>query len=181
MFKQFTLGIEEEFQIVDPHTRELRSHVSEILEEGKMLLGEQVKPEMIQSDDRSGRRNLQRHKRSSIRYHKTSAVSFLVWCTNEENKWRVVRYGLDGKMIDFGKSREVPVRDLFVNFWSSSTMCLTILARAKKLAHLHNSRARHLSRRAASSLAKDGRPHAVVDHLIEATMENVPCRGFPSP
>ena len=34
-FKQFTLGIEEEFQIVDPHTRELRSHVSEILEEGK--------------------------------------------------------------------------------------------------------------------------------------------------
>jgi glutamate---cysteine ligase / carboxylate-amine ligase len=49
MFKQFTLGIEEEFQIVDPHTRELRSHVSEILEEGKTLLGEQVKPEMIQS------------------------------------------------------------------------------------------------------------------------------------
>lgn len=49
MFEQFTLGIEEEFQIVDPHTRELRSHVSEILEEGRVLLGEQVKPEMIQS------------------------------------------------------------------------------------------------------------------------------------
>src|SRR4029453_13784649 len=49
MFEQFTLGIEEEFQIVDPSTRELRSHVSEILEEGKMLLGERVKPEMIQS------------------------------------------------------------------------------------------------------------------------------------
>jgi glutamate---cysteine ligase / carboxylate-amine ligase len=49
LFEQFTLGIEEEFQIVDPSNRELRSHVSEILEEGKMLLGEQVKPEMIQS------------------------------------------------------------------------------------------------------------------------------------
>src|ERR687883_134635 len=49
MFDQFTLGIEEEFQIVDPQTRELRSHVAEILEEGKMLLGEQIKPEMIQS------------------------------------------------------------------------------------------------------------------------------------
>jgi len=49
MSKQFTLGIEEEFQIVDPQTRELRSHVSEILAEGKTLLGEQVKPEMIQS------------------------------------------------------------------------------------------------------------------------------------
>ena len=49
MSNQFTLGIEEEFQIVDPHTRELRSHVCEILAEGKTLLGEQVKPEMIQS------------------------------------------------------------------------------------------------------------------------------------
>jgi carboxylate-amine ligase len=49
MFDQFTLGIEEEFQIVDPQTRELRSHVTEFLEEGKMILGEQIKPEMIQS------------------------------------------------------------------------------------------------------------------------------------
>ena len=49
MFDQFTLGIEEEFQIVDPQTRELRSHVAEILDEGRMLLGEQIKPEMIQS------------------------------------------------------------------------------------------------------------------------------------
>src|SRR5215475_9580252 len=49
MFDQFTLGIEEEFQIVDPKTRELRSHVAEFLDEGKMILGEQIKPEMIQS------------------------------------------------------------------------------------------------------------------------------------
>ena len=49
MFDQFTLGIEEEFQIVDPRTRELRSHVVEILAEGVTLLGEQIKPEMIQS------------------------------------------------------------------------------------------------------------------------------------
>ena len=49
MFDQFTLGIEEEFQIVDPETRELKSHVSEILEEGKLILGEKLKPEMIQS------------------------------------------------------------------------------------------------------------------------------------
>jgi carboxylate-amine ligase len=49
MLDQFTLGIEEEFQIVDPRTRELRSHVVEILEEGMMILGEQIKPEMIQS------------------------------------------------------------------------------------------------------------------------------------
>ena len=29
-----------------------------------------------------------------------------------ENKWRAVRYGLEGKMIDFGKQKEVPTRDL---------------------------------------------------------------------
>lgn len=47
--EHYTLGIEEEFQIVDRQTRELRSHVSEFLDEGRMILGEQVKPEMIQS------------------------------------------------------------------------------------------------------------------------------------
>jgi carboxylate-amine ligase len=45
----FTLGVEEEFQILDPETRELRSHVQEILDEGKLVLKERVKPEMHQS------------------------------------------------------------------------------------------------------------------------------------
>ncbi|HLI08401.1 MAG TPA: carboxylate-amine ligase [Ktedonobacteraceae bacterium] len=44
-----TLGIEEEYQIVDPKTGELRSYITEILEEGKMLLREQVKPELHQA------------------------------------------------------------------------------------------------------------------------------------
>ena len=29
-----------------------------------------------------------------------------------ENKWRAARYGLDGKLIDFGKQKEVPEREL---------------------------------------------------------------------
>ena len=45
----FTLGIEEEFQIIDPETRELRSHIQQILAGGKMILKEHVKPEMHQS------------------------------------------------------------------------------------------------------------------------------------
>jgi carboxylate-amine ligase len=45
----FTLGVEEEFQIVDPETRELRSHVQQILAEGKRLLAERVKSELHQS------------------------------------------------------------------------------------------------------------------------------------
>jgi carboxylate-amine ligase len=45
----FTLGIEEEFQIIDPETRELRSHIQQILADGKVLLREHVKPEFHQS------------------------------------------------------------------------------------------------------------------------------------
>ena len=45
----FTLGVEEEFQIIDPETRELRSHIQEMLDEGKRVLKERVKPEMHQS------------------------------------------------------------------------------------------------------------------------------------
>lgn len=44
-----TIGIEEEFQIIDPETRELRSYITEILDRGKLLLREQIKPELHQS------------------------------------------------------------------------------------------------------------------------------------
>lgn len=44
-----TIGIEEEYQIVDPQTRELRSYITQILEEGRLILREQVKPELHQS------------------------------------------------------------------------------------------------------------------------------------
>jgi carboxylate-amine ligase len=46
----FTLGIEEEYQTVDPVTRDLRSHIQvELLEKGRMILQERVKAEMHQS------------------------------------------------------------------------------------------------------------------------------------
>jgi glutamate---cysteine ligase / carboxylate-amine ligase len=45
----FTLGIEEELQIIDPETRELRSYIQQILADGKMILKEQIKPELHQS------------------------------------------------------------------------------------------------------------------------------------
>jgi glutamate---cysteine ligase / carboxylate-amine ligase len=43
-----TIGIEEEYQIIDPETRELRSYITEILGEESLILGE-VKPELHQS------------------------------------------------------------------------------------------------------------------------------------
>ena len=57
LFEQFTLGIEEEFQIVDPNTRELRSHISEILEEGRMLLGRASQTGNDPVNDRGGHRH----------------------------------------------------------------------------------------------------------------------------
>src|SRR6266849_575682 len=45
----FTVGVEEEFQIVDPTTWEMRSHVSELLASIAPAFGDQVKREMHQS------------------------------------------------------------------------------------------------------------------------------------
>ena len=49
MDHRFTIGVEEEFQIIDPTSGELRSHVSELMEASSAGLGEQVKAEMHQS------------------------------------------------------------------------------------------------------------------------------------
>jgi carboxylate-amine ligase len=50
MRPSFTLGIEEEYQTIDPETRDLRSHIAtEMLAQGKLRLEERVKAEMHQS------------------------------------------------------------------------------------------------------------------------------------
>ena len=45
----FTLGIEEEYQVIDPETRELISHDQQIVSEAAKVLDEQVKAEMHQA------------------------------------------------------------------------------------------------------------------------------------
>lgn len=49
MAHAFTIGVEEEFQIIDPDTWELRSHVSELLASGAPSFGDQIKRELHQS------------------------------------------------------------------------------------------------------------------------------------
>ncbi|HEX9732000.1 MAG TPA: carboxylate-amine ligase [Thermoanaerobaculia bacterium] len=46
---QLTLGIEEEYQIIDPETRELKSYIQEFLEQGRVVLQDQIKQEFLQS------------------------------------------------------------------------------------------------------------------------------------
>ena len=56
MAHRFTIGVEEEFQIIDPTTGELRSHVSQLVAATSANLGEQVKREMHQSIVETGSR-----------------------------------------------------------------------------------------------------------------------------
>ena len=55
-FDELTIGIEEEYQIVDSESRELTSFVSEFLEQGKVLFRDHVKPEFLQSQIEVGSR-----------------------------------------------------------------------------------------------------------------------------
>jgi glutamate---cysteine ligase / carboxylate-amine ligase len=49
MSSRFTLGVEEEFQMVERDTGQLASHVQTILDKGIPIFGEFIKPEMLQS------------------------------------------------------------------------------------------------------------------------------------
>jgi glutamate---cysteine ligase / carboxylate-amine ligase len=48
-YKNFTLGIEEEYMVMDPHTRELKSHEQKIVTEGQKIIKDKVKAEMHQA------------------------------------------------------------------------------------------------------------------------------------
>ena len=71
---QLTLGIEEEYQIIDPDNRELKSYVQEILEEGRIVLQDQVKPEFLQSQVEVGShicRNIQEIRAEVVRLRRS--------------------------------------------------------------------------------------------------------------
>src|SRR5204863_7970237 len=48
-YKHFTLGVEEEYMVIDPETRELKSHEQKIVQEGQKLIKDKVKAEMHQA------------------------------------------------------------------------------------------------------------------------------------
>src|ERR1044071_3710087 len=48
-YKTFTLGVEEEYMVLDPQTRELRSHEQKIVHEGQKVIKDKVKAEMHQA------------------------------------------------------------------------------------------------------------------------------------
>src|ERR1700761_2287808 len=96
----FTLGIEEEYQTVDPATRDLRSHVStEMLAHGKLQLQERVKAEMHQSVIEVGTRvcrNIQEAqdelfdlRRNMIRLAQEHGLMLVAGATHPFADWRM--------------------------------------------------------------------------------------------
>jgi carboxylate-amine ligase len=67
---KFTIGIEEEYQIIHPETRELTSYVQEFLDQGRVILKDQIKPEFLQSQIEVGSRicnNMQEARQEIVR------------------------------------------------------------------------------------------------------------------
>lgn len=68
--EDLTIGIEEEYQIIDPDSGELTSYISEFLDKGAILFRDQVKPEFLQSQIEIGShvcRNIREARQEVIR------------------------------------------------------------------------------------------------------------------
>ena len=94
---QFTLGIEEEFQLVDPRSRELKSHIEEMMAAGAHL-GDQLKPELHQSvvevgtpicaDIREARQAVTHLRRSLIQMADDSGARIVAAGTHPISHWK---------------------------------------------------------------------------------------------
>jgi carboxylate-amine ligase len=87
-----------------------------------------------------------------------------------ENKFRAVRYGLDGKMIDFGKQIEVPVRDLIVEYLAFVDDVLDELGSRDEIEYIHTMLERGSGADRQLQVFRDtGSLQAVVDYMAAET------------
>ncbi len=94
----------------------------------------------------------------------------------EENKWRAVRYGLDGKLIDFGKQEELPARDLIRELieWFIGDV-VDELGSRKEVEYAYRILEEGTSAdRQLATFKRTGDLNAVVDQIVRETMEGVP-------
>jgi carboxylate-amine ligase len=87
-----------------------------------------------------------------------------------ENKWRAARYGLDGKLIDFGKQKEVPARDLVHEYLDFVDDVLDELDSREEINYIHNILERGSGAdRQLRVFRETGDLKKVVDYIIEET------------
>jgi len=88
-----------------------------------------------------------------------------------ENKWRAIRYGLDGQLIDFGKQAEVPMRELALELVEFVDDVVDDLGSRKAVEYVHTILAEGTSAdRQLRVLAETGDVRKVVDMLAEETV-----------
>ncbi|MCB0080134.1 MAG: carboxylate-amine ligase, partial [Caldilineaceae bacterium] len=93
----------------------------------------------------------------------------------KENRWRAARYGLHGKMIDFGRMAELPTKQLIEELLD------LVKAEIDELElHEYMQTIRSMLQHGSSADRQlqvfeqsDGDLHAVVDHLIRETQEGL--------
>lgn len=99
MKPSFTIGIEEEYQTIDPETRDLRSHIdAEIISKGKLALKEAVKAEMHQSvvevgtgicnNIKEAKENIKDLRRNVVRLAKENGLRLAASGTHPFADWR---------------------------------------------------------------------------------------------
>jgi carboxylate-amine ligase len=87
-----------------------------------------------------------------------------------ENKWRAARYGMDGKLIDFGKQVEVPWRDLMHEYLDFVEDVVEELDSKEELSYIH--RMLEMGSGADRQLRvfeETGDLRKVVDYIIQET------------
>ena len=87
-----------------------------------------------------------------------------------ENKFRAVRYGLDGKLIDFGKQEEVPLRELILEYLSFVDDVLDDLGSREEIGYIHTMLAQGSGAdRQLKVYRETGDLKAVVDYMAAET------------
>ena len=92
-----------------------------------------------------------------------------------ENKWRAMRYGIDGKLIDFGKQQEVPMRDLALELLDFVDDVVDDLGSRDAVEYVHTILAEGTSAdRQVALYNETGDVRAVVEQLAQETLRGVP-------
>ena len=96
----------------------------------------------------------------------------------EENKWRAARWGLDGKLIDFGKRAEVPMRDLALELLEFVDDVVDDLGSRAAVNYVHTILVEGTSAdRQLAVYRRTGDLKAVVRHIVQETRDGVAVPG----
>jgi carboxylate-amine ligase len=119
-----TIGIEEEYQIIDPQTRELTSYVQQMMNRGRVVLGAQLKPEFMQSQIEVGShicRNIKEARQELIRLRRTvcelaeqSGATIVAASTHPFSRWQDQQISEGARYDDLVTEMKDAVRRLLI-------------------------------------------------------------------